>query len=292
MYRVRPSVMHDRLVPVEHAGLVANFGSAHVDPNQLRWLPMPMPAQVPAAAASVAATATTDSGSSAAAAAAGGVDKVDWVDGLRTMAGNGDPTTKAGLAIHMYACNASMEDAALYNSDGDFLIVPQEGTLRLQTEMGFLDVAPGEIAVVPRGIAFRVAVDGPSRGYVCEIYAGHFQLPDLGPIGANGLANPRDFLAPVAAYEDRDVQYVLLNKFGGRLFSTTKSHSPFNVVAWHGNYYPYKYDLAQFNVRTRVPFVPWRPRAGETPPASKWRRSHHRTLRISCFLPHPRLRRP
>jgi homogentisate 1,2-dioxygenase len=127
--------------------------------------------------------------------------------------------------------------------------VPQAGTLRIQSEMGFLDVHPNEICVVPRGILFRVAVDGPSRGYVCEIFSGHFQLPDLGPIGANGLANPRDFLAPVAAYEDRDVDYVVVNKFGGRLFSSLKTHSPFNVVAWHGNYYPYKYDLSQFNVR-------------------------------------------
>ena len=114
--------------------------------------------------------------------------------------------------------------------------------------MGFLDVKQGEICVIPRGIVFRIAVDGPSRGYVCEIYGGHFTLPDLGPIGANGLANPRDFLAPVAAYEDRDVDYVLITKYGGKLFSTTKAHSPFNVVAWHGNYYPYKYDLALFNV--------------------------------------------
>ena len=138
--------------------------------------------------------------------------------------------------------------------------VPQAGTLRIQSEMGFLDVHPNEICVVPRGILFRVAVDGPSRGYVCELFAGHFQLPDLGPIGANGLANPRDFLAPVAAYEDRDVDYVVVNKFGGRLFSSLKAHSPFNVVAWHGNYYPYKYDLSQFNVRAQLHAQPTRRR--------------------------------
>lgn len=184
----------------------------------------------------------------------GGKDGADWLEGLHTMAGSGDPCAKSGIAIHMYACNKSMVDTALYNSDGDFLIVPQEGVLHIQTEFGFLDVAPREIVVIQRGITFRVAVDGPSRGYVCEVYGGHFQLPDLGPIGANGLANARDFLYPVAAYEDRDVEYVLVNKFGGRFFSALMKHSPFNVVAWHGNYAPYKYNLEHFNTMNSVSF--------------------------------------
>lgn len=179
---------------------------------------------------------------------------MDWVDGLRTMAGNGDPTAKSGLVIHMYNCNRSMVDTAMYNSDGDFLIVPQVGTLHIQTEMGFLEVAPKEIVVIQRGIRFRVAVDGPSRGYVLELYNGHFQLPDLGPIGSNGLANPRDFLFPVAAYEDRDVDYVVINKYGGHMFSSVMHHSPFNVVAWHGNYCPYKYDLSRFNTMNSVSY--------------------------------------
>lgn len=272
LYRVRPSVMHGRMLPIEHTGLVADFSGAKVDPNQMRWLPMPLPPKADvnsSASAASSSSAPSNNGSSASSSGfAGrkgpGGERIDWVDGLRTMAGNGDATLKTGLAIHMYACNASMEDTALYNSDGDFLIVPQAGTLRIQSEMGFLDVHPNEICVIPRGVVFRVAVDGPTRGYVCEIFGGHFQLPDLGPIGANGLANPRDFLVPVAAYEDRDVDYVVLNKFGGKLFTTTKRHSPFNVVAWHGNYFPYKYDLAHFNVSWLLPCRPspshYRPR--------------------------------
>ena len=182
LYRIRPSVMHNRFVPVVEDSpaklLVSSFEKGIIDPNQLRWFPRPLPADDAA---------------------------VDFVDGLATYAGNGDPTTKQGLAIHMYVCNASMTDTCLQNSDGDFLIVPQQGVLKIQTEFGFLDVAPNEIAVIQRGIRFRVAVDGPSRGYVCEVFCGHFSLPELGPLGANGLANARDFLYPVAAFEDREV---------------------------------------------------------------------------------------
>jgi len=232
---------------------------------QLRWFPQPLLAKpgtvAPAAAVDASAAAAGGAGGGVDAPAAGGAGaagepapEIDWVDGLATMAGNGDPTAKSGMAVHVYNCNKSMVDTAMYNSDGDFLIVPQEGTLHIQTEMGFLEVAPKEIVVIQRGIRFRVAVDGPSRGYVCEIYGGHFQLPDLGPIGANGLANARDFLYPVAAYEDRDVDYVVVNKFGGRLFSTIMHHSPFNVVAWHGNYAPYKYDLSKFNTMNSVSY--------------------------------------
>lgn len=181
-------------------------------------------------------------------------DNIDFVDGLRTMAGAGDAASKSGIAIHVYSCNANMEDTAMFNSDGDFLIVPQVGELHIQTEFGFLDVAPKEICVIQRGIRFRVAVDGPSRGYICELYTGHFQLPDLGPLGANGLANPRDFLAPVAAYEEREVDFIIVNKFGGKLFSALSKHSPFDVVAWHGNYCPYKYDLQKFNTMNSVSF--------------------------------------
>jgi homogentisate 1,2-dioxygenase len=147
-----------------------------------------------------------------------------------------------------------MRDECVVNSDGDFLIVPQKGALSIQTELGFLHVAPKEICVVQRGIRFRVSVDGPARGYICEVFGGHFVIPDLGPIGANGLANPRDFLTPVAAYEDRSVAYTVINKFGGRLFSSRLNHSPFDVVAWHGNYAPYKYDLSKFNTMNSVSF--------------------------------------
>jgi len=137
---------------------------------------------------------------------------------------------------------------AFYSADGDFLIVAQQGTLDIQTELGRLLVRPGEIAVIPRGIRYRVDLpEGPSRGYVLELFQGHFQLPELGPIGSNGLANARDFQAPVAAYEDDQSDWVITVKFGGRLFDAAQDHSPFDVVAWHGNYYPYKYDLGRFN---------------------------------------------
>jgi len=148
-----------------------------------------------------------------------------------------------------------MTDKAFYNSDGEFLIVPQEGRIDIQTELGFLEVFPGEIVVIPRGIVFAVKLpDGPSRGYICEIFESFFTLPNLGPIGANGLANPRDFKYPVAAYEVRNVTFEVVNKFQGKLFSCKKDHSPFNVVAWHGNYAPYKYDLNHFCCMNSVSF--------------------------------------
>lgn len=185
LYRIRPSVLHEKFTPAPdvNSHIVANFANEHVDPNQMRWFPPALPA----------------------------ADKPDesitWLQGLRTMAGAGDPVARQGLAVYTYTCNKSMVDTAMYNSDGDFLIVPQLGPLHIQTEMGFLLVSPNEIVVIPRGIRFRVAVEGVSRGYVLEIFNGHFQLPDLGPIGSNGLANPRDFLYPVASFEDREVDY-------------------------------------------------------------------------------------
>jgi homogentisate 1,2-dioxygenase len=174
-------------------------------------------------------------------------EKVDFIQGWHTMAGAGEPTMKSGMAIHMYAANASMHDKAFYNSDGDLLIVPQEGALRITTEFGKLYVMPHEIVVIQRGIRFSIDLEQPSRGYILEVYNRHFMLPDLGPIGANGLANPRDFESPVAWYEDRACrEYTVVGKFGGRLFSSRLTHSPFNVVAWHGNYVPYKYNLDHF----------------------------------------------
>lgn len=154
----------------------------------------------------------------------------------------------------MYLANSSMKNKAIYNSDGDFLFVPQQGTLDIQTELGWLEVNPGEIAIIPRGVVFKVNLDGPSRGYILEVYSGHFKIPDLGPIGANMLANPRDFLAPVAAYEEVEGDWTLVNKYQGQLFAASKDHSPFNVVAWHGNYAPYKYDLSLFAAVNSVTF--------------------------------------
>jgi homogentisate 1,2-dioxygenase len=220
LYRIRPSVTHKPAVPVPHALLVSEFDSIPAEPNQLRWSPPPLPAANEAPR--------------------------DFVEGLVTYAGTGSVTMKSGTAIHYFTCNRSMVDKAFYNADGDLLIVPQHGALDIQTEFGLIYVEPGEICVIQRGIVFAVRVSGPTRGYVCEIYSGHFQLPDLGPIGANGLANPRDFLTPVAHFERRAAPWKKQFKFGGRLFECALNHSPFDVVAWHGNYAPYKYNLAHY----------------------------------------------
>ena len=171
----------------------------------------------------------------------------DFVDGMRTLAANGDAEAQTGLAAHVYLADQSMQRRAFVNADGEMLLVPQQGRLRIVTEMGRLEVGPGEIALLPRGVAFKVELpDGPSRGYVCENYGAQFRLPELGPIGSNGLANARDFLAPVAAYEDTPGDYELIKKFGGHLWRAPMAHSPFNVVAWHGNLAPLKYDTANF----------------------------------------------
>lgn len=226
-YRIRPSVVHQPFKIKESKKLDYDFNSRDPNPNQLRWHPFPLPA------------------------AAG----TDWVSGLHTLCGAGDPKTRTGLAIHIYLCNTSMKDAALYNADGDFLIVPQQGNLSLTTEFGRLAVGVGEIAVVQQGMRFSVAVSGPSRGYVLEVYDNHFVLPNLGPIGANGLANPRDFLAPVAWFEDREVKdFKIITKYQNRLFEANQGHSCFDVVAWHGNYTPYKYDLNKFMVINSTSF--------------------------------------
>jgi homogentisate 1,2-dioxygenase len=226
-YRIRPSVTHKPFAEYP-AGLLRSgpFDQAPTPPNQLRWDPFPIPG---------AAT--------------------DFVDGIMTIAGSGDPALQTGVAVHAYAANASMQARYFYNADGELLLVPQQGRAHLATELGALEVAPGEICVIPRGIKFRVSLpDGPSRGYICESYGAPFRLPDLGPLGANGLANARDFLAPVAAFEDRDADCHIVAKFLGKLWIAEIDHSPLDVVAWHGNYAPYKYDLARFNCLNTVTF--------------------------------------
>jgi homogentisate 1,2-dioxygenase len=206
--------------------LASRFDELDTPPNQLRWDPLPLPA-VP----------------------------TDFVAGLVTLAGNGDVATMSGCGIHVYAANCSMEDRFFYDADGELLIVPQQGRLALDTELGRLEVAPTEIALIPRGLRFRVALpDGPSRGYVCENYGAPFRLPDLGPIGSNGLANPRDFLTPHAWYEDREGAFELVAKFQGHLWAAPIGHSPLDVVAWHGNNAPCKYDLARFNAIGSISF--------------------------------------
>jgi homogentisate 1,2-dioxygenase len=220
LYRIRPSVAHKPFEPIDQGKLrSAPFDEVAAPPNQLRWTPIPIPSE-----------------------------RTDFIDGLITMAGNGNAHTHTGVAIHVYVANASMTNRFFSNADGEMLIV-------LHTEMGVLGVGPGEIAVIQRGIRFRVELlDKTARGYICENYGALFRLPDLGPIGANGLANPRDFLAPVAAFEDREGDFRLVSKFQGRLWQAAIDHSPLNVVAWHGNYVPYKYDLANFNCINTVSF--------------------------------------
>jgi len=226
-YRIRPSVTHQPFVEVP-ARLVRSgpFDEAPTPPNQLRWNPLPIP-----------------------------TEPTDFVDGLVTMGGNGDPAMQAGIGIHIYAANRSMADRFFYCADGEWLVVPQAGGLRFHTELGTLAAGPGEIAVLPRGLKYRIELpDGEARGYVCENYGQHFRLPELGPIGANGLANPRDFLTPVAAFEDVEGDFRIVAKFLGRLWEARIDHSPLDVVAWHGNYAPYKYDLARFNCINTVSF--------------------------------------
>ncbi len=218
-YRIRPAAMHEPFVPLGHPRLVSAFGDVPAPPNQMRWDPLPLP-----------------------------VAPTDFVDGLVTMAGNGAPQGMAGCAIHVYAANKSMTDRFFYNADGELLIVPQEGRLLCLTEFGRIEVEPQEIVVIPRGVRFRVELpDGVARGYVCENYGAAFRLPDRGVLGSNGLANPRDFLTPHAWYEDREGAFELVTKFMGRLWCAAIDHSPLDVVAWHGNYAPYKYDLRRFN---------------------------------------------
>ena len=179
----------------------------------------------------------------------------DFLAGLITLAGNGDLATHSGVAIHVYAANRSMEGLYCYNADGELLLVPQMGRLLIHTELGRIALAPGEIAVVPRGIKFRVELlEGEARGYVCENYGASFRLPELGPIGANCLANSRDFQTPVAAFEDIESSVRVICKFQGNLWEGEYDHSPLDVVAWHGNYAPYKYDLARFCVINTVSF--------------------------------------
>lgn len=225
-YRIRPSVTHKPFSEIG-TGLFRSgpFTEAPTPPNQMRWNPIPMP------------------------------DKpTDFVEGITTMGGSGDPAMQVGVGVHLYAANASMKGRYFYNADGEMLIVPQQGTLRMATELGILGVAPGEIAIIPRGIKIRVELEEPSRGYICENYGLPFRLPDLGPIGANGLANPRDFLAPVAAYEDAEGDFRVVAKFLGRMWEAEIDHSPLDVVAWHGNYAPYKYELSRYNCINTVSF--------------------------------------
>lgn len=219
LYRRQPSVVSGRYEvyaqPLWRTGADAG---APLAPEPMRWNPIPV-----------------------------GAADGDFVDGIRTLCANGDAEAQTGIAAHLYLANRSMQRRAFVNADGEMLLVPQQGALRLVTEMGVLEVRPGEIALLPRGVAFKVELlEGASRGYICENYGAQFRLPELGPIGSNGLANARDFQAPVAAFEDAAGDYEVIKKFGGHLWRAPMKHSPFNVVAWHGNLAPVKYDTANF----------------------------------------------
>ena len=227
LYRLRPSAMHPAFKRLDDgAWRTAPCGEMEATPNRLRWAPLAMPSA-----------------------------PTDFVQGLVTLATAGNARAQHGVSVHAYAINRPMTDRVLYDADGELLIVPQEGALRIATEMGRLEAAPGEIAVVPRGVRFRVEIAGATaRGYVCENHGAPLRLPDLGPIGSNGLAAARDFLAPTAAFEEKGQATELVARLGGHLWSTTLGHSPLDVVAWHGNYHPYKYDLARFNAINTVSF--------------------------------------
>ena len=226
MYRKRPSAMHGRYQRCEQ-GLWRSgpFNELQPTPDRLRWDPFPLPDE-----------------------------PTDFIDGVATLAGCGSPEMQAGVAVHIYRANRSMQDRVFYDADGELMFVPQEGVLTLFSELGILEAAPGEIAVVPRGIKFRVEIDGPVRGYLCENYGAALRLPELGPIGSQGLAQQRDFLAPVAACDERSAATEQVAKFQGGLWTTQLEHSPLDVVAWHGSYVPYKYDLSRFMVINTVSF--------------------------------------
>ncbi|HVM23256.1 MAG TPA: homogentisate 1,2-dioxygenase [Sphingomicrobium sp.] len=226
LYRLRPTADHRPFVRYEGARLfAAPPAAAPLAPNRLRWDP---PADLP--------------------------EGTDFVDGLVTMLHARVPEDLEGVAVHLYRASRSME-RVFVDADGELLFLPQQGSLEIRTELGRLDVPPGWVAVVPRGIKFRVLLpEGEARGYVAENYGAPLRLPDLGPIGSNGLANARDFETSVAWFEDRDEPTEVVQKSLGHLWTTTLDHSPLDVVAWHGNYAPYRYDLSRFNTIGTVSF--------------------------------------
>ena len=220
LYRMRPAASHGAFSVYEaNAHFNAGPFADPVPPNRLRWDPL-TPADGP----------------------------IDFLDSLVTIAGNGDAGAGTGIGIHLFAANRDMERRAFFSSDGEMLIVPASGRMEIRTELGVIEIEPQQIAVIPRGVRFSVFLpDGSASGYVCENHGALLRLPDLGPVGANGLANPRDFEVPVAAFEDVDAPFEIVQKFAGRLWTTQLDHSPFDVVAWHGNLAPYRYDLRRFN---------------------------------------------
>ncbi len=224
LYRIRAAVTHSPFVRRPLA-LLDRTAESDATPNQLRWNPLEIPSA-----------------------------PTDFVDGWVPMAGNGSAQSHSGCAIYLFAANRSMRDRYFYSADGELLIVPEHGSLVLDTELGRIDLSPQEIAVIPRGLRFRVGLQSAARGYICENFGSPLKLPDLGPIGSNGLANPRDFLTPRARFEDLDADCELIAKYCGHLWTAPMDHSPLDVVAWHGNNAPYKYDLRHFNTIGSISF--------------------------------------
>ena len=226
LYRMRPTADHRPFTRYDGAPLFTSAAAqGPVAPNRLRWDP---PNDLP--------------------------DGNDFVDGMATMLVNRRPEELEGVAVHLYRAGKSMTNRVFVDADGELLIIPQQGSLTIVTELGRMDIAPGSLGLVPRGIKFRVEVEADSRGYVAENHGLPLRLPELGPIGSNGLANPRDFETPVALFEDRDEPTEVIQKSIGHLWTTTLDHSPLDVVAWHGNFVPYRYDLSRFNVINTVSF--------------------------------------
>jgi len=226
LYRIRPAAVHGEFFSISGGAFTNRFDETPASPNPLRWSPLPIPSE-----------------------------PTDFIAGVHTIGGNGSAETQTGCSINWYVANRSMTSRFFYDADAELLIVPQQGRLRFATELGLIEVEPQEILVIPRGLRFRVELlEAGARGYFCENFGAPLRLPDLGPIGSNGLANPRDFQTPVAWYEDSSGQFELVAKFAGHLWSAPIDHSPLDVVAWHGNNAPYKYDLRRFNTIGSVSF--------------------------------------
>jgi homogentisate 1,2-dioxygenase len=226
LYRIRPAAVHGEFTSVADGGFTNRFDDGPAAPNPLRWSPLPIP-----------------------------TEPTDFIAGVRTIGGSGSPESQTGCSINWYVANRSMTTRFFYDADAELLIVPQQGRLKVATELGLIEAEPQEIVVIPRGLRFRVELlEGTARGYFCENFGAALRLPDLGPIGSNGLANPRDFQTPVAWYEDLGGEFELVAKFAGHLWSAPIGHSPLDVVAWHGNNAPYKYDLRRFNTIGSVSF--------------------------------------
>lgn len=246
LYRLRASIAHSDWARLRVSGADEGYGPpspvrpANVTPNSRLWGGFPAPA----------------AGS-------------HWANGQQLLGRNGDPQAKEGMALWVFSVTASMPPRQAFASlDGEALVIPQSGALDIQTELGRLVVRQNEIAVIPRNVRYRVCLpEGkPCRGYVCELYQGHFRLPDLGVIGSTGLANVRDFQVPKAFVDATvhshlgttqapgpgaptgvdDGEWSIVARLVGNLWHCTQAHTPFDVVGWHGTCYPFKYDLARF----------------------------------------------